>query len=59
MPKIKKTVWLWQCNRCGYEWLPRDGDTDTPPKRCPGPNCKSPYWNTPRQQPKPDARKGK
>ena len=52
MPKIKKTVWLWQCNRCGYEWLPRDGDMDNPPKRCPGPNCKSPYWNTPRQSEK-------
>lgn len=45
MAKIKETVWLWVCERCGYKWLPRDADVE--PKRCPG--CKSPYWNKPRQ----------
>src|SRR5258707_12943338 len=28
VPRIKKTVWLWQCGRCGYEWLPRDADAE-------------------------------
>jgi len=46
MAKVKKTVWLWQCERCGNEWLPRDADTE--PKQCPA--CKSPYWNKPRQR---------
>jgi hypothetical protein len=49
MARIKKTVWLWKCERCGYEWLPRDPEATDEPKRCPGPNCKSPYWNKPRQ----------
>jgi predicted Zn-ribbon and HTH transcriptional regulator len=50
VPKVKKTVWLWQCSRCGYEWLPRDAEIE--PKRCPGKNCKSPYWNKERQDTK-------
>ena len=30
------------CNRCGHHWVPR---SNTPPKVCPNPTCKSPYWN--------------
>jgi hypothetical protein len=46
MAKVKKTVWLWKCERCDNEWLPRDADVE--PKQCPA--CKSPYWNKPRQR---------
>jgi hypothetical protein len=35
--------------RCGHEWYPRQ---DRPPKVCPNPKCKSPYWDTPRRVPK-------
>jgi len=53
MARVKESVWLWVCERCGYKWLPRDADME--PKRCPG--CKSPYWNRPRQSNKGKARK--
>lgn len=56
--RIKKTVWFWKCERCEYEWQPRDPDAD-PPKRCPGPTCKSPYWNTARRAAKPTAKRGR
>lgn len=32
-----------QCKRCEYSWVARIEN----PKVCP--NCKSPYWNTPRK----------
>ena len=38
-----------RCDRCGYEWIPRDLDAD--PRVCPG--CHSPYWNTPRKKGEP------
>lgn len=31
---------VWKCDRCGHEWLSRDGEN---PLRCA--KCKSPYWN--------------
>jgi hypothetical protein len=34
----------FQCNRCGYSWLPRH---PVIPKVCP--LCKSPYWNKPKK----------
>ena len=34
------------CTRCEYTWIPR---SDEPPKVCPNPKCKSPYWNVPRK----------
>jgi hypothetical protein len=43
MAKIQ--VWVWQCERCGHEWMPRDRDAT--PKVCP--KCKSPYWDRPRK----------
>ena len=36
----------YRCLRCGHEWLPR---ADKPPKVCPNPKCKSPYWYKPRK----------
>jgi len=47
MAKIKKTVYYWKCERCEHEWPPK-GESE--PKYCP--NCKSPYWNKPRQNQK-------
>lgn len=35
-----------KCLRCGHKWTPR---TDKPPKVCPNPKCKSPYWDKPRK----------
>ena len=34
---------MCKCQRCGYEWVRR---TAGRPKRCPGPKCKSPYWDS-------------
>jgi len=44
MARVKKTVYFWKCERCGYEWLSRTEGAE--PSGCP--NCKSPYWNKPR-----------
>lgn len=41
----------YRCERCGHEWLPRN--RERPPKVCPYPKCKSPYWHTPRRTMKP------
>jgi predicted Zn-ribbon and HTH transcriptional regulator len=43
MPKVKLDG--YRCERCEWEWLPRDKTKD--PKVCP--KCKSPYWDTPRR----------
>jgi len=34
---------LFECNRCGYSWTPKD--SSTPPRCCPG--CKSTSWRKP------------
>jgi len=36
-----------ECLRCQHKWNPRKKQM---PKVCP--RCMSPYWNTPRQQPR-------
>ena len=36
------------CERCGYEWIPRD--VNKLPEICAG--CLSPYWNKPRKNKK-------
>ena len=51
----KRTIWAFQCERCGYDWIPRKpwnegGDL---PTVCP--SCKSPYWNKPRVVDTPNA----
>jgi predicted Zn-ribbon and HTH transcriptional regulator len=50
MAKVKLTVWGYRCERCEHEWVPRD--TENEPRVCP--KCKSPYWNRPRKQEKPE-----
>src|SRR3989344_2555494 len=35
------------CFRCFHTWKKR---RETPPKVCPNPKCKSPYWNKPRKR---------
>jgi hypothetical protein len=47
---VKRTVVFYKCERCGHEWLPRTEGTP-PPKVCPNPACKSPYWDVPRRAP--------
>jgi len=37
---------LKKCLRCGHIWLPRE--TTKIIKTCP--KCRSPYWDTPRQE---------
>ncbi len=38
----------FRCERCGHEWVPED--INKPPKNCPNKQCKSPYWDRPRQR---------
>jgi len=47
MAKKRITVWGYQCERCGHEWIPR-GKME--PKICP--KCKSPYWDRERRRQK-------
>lgn len=44
MRKIK--IPTLKCKRCGYEWTPRKEDV----RLCP--NCKSAYWDKPRENEK-------
>jgi hypothetical protein len=46
MTRVLITVMGFRCDRCEYEWLPRDREPDADPATCP--KCKSPYWNRPR-----------
>jgi predicted Zn-ribbon and HTH transcriptional regulator len=49
----KVQLWGYRCLRCGHEWLPhklRVGELPHIPRVCP--QCKSPYWNVPRRNPK-------
>lgn len=42
---IVKAVIL-ECDRCGYQWLPRGGiNIKSLPKQCASKSCHSPYWN--------------
>ena len=45
MPKNKRLrkIMFRVCLRCGYEWQSKVEH----PKRCPGPKCKSQYWDKP------------
>lgn len=43
--KIKRTITLYKCERCGHEWQPLKPQE---PRVCP--KCKSPYWNVPRRK---------
>ena len=46
MARVPITVMGCKCERCSYEWIPRDPDVE--PEACP--KCKSPYWNKPKKQ---------
>jgi predicted Zn-ribbon and HTH transcriptional regulator len=45
MGKLKETVTLYICERCGHKWIPKQLDVE--PRVCP--KCKSPYWNRPKK----------
>jgi len=52
----KITLPAYKCERCGHPWASKK-QTDPEPTVCP--TCKSPYWNKPRKQKKPqDLSKG-
>lgn len=44
--RVPITVMGCRCERCDYEWIPRDLQVE--PEACP--KCKSPYWNRPRKE---------
>jgi hypothetical protein len=46
MARVPITVMGCRCERCGYEWIPREIDAE--PRVCP--KCHSPYWNLPRKK---------
>ena len=45
MARVPITVIGCRCERCEYEWIPRDLNVE--PEACP--KCKSPYWNRPKK----------
>lgn len=45
MARVPITVMGCRCERCAYEWIPRDLEVE--PESCP--KCKSPYWNKPKK----------
>src|SRR5690349_1281049 len=45
MARVPITVMGCRCDRCEYEWIPRDVEVE--PEACP--RCKSPDWNKPRK----------
>ena len=48
MAVYQKRITVIRCERCGYEWTPRDAARL--PTVCASLTCKSPYWNKPRQK---------
>lgn len=46
MAVYKKTFVVIRCERCGYEWIPKD--PKHLPAVCSNRACKSPAWNKPR-----------
>ena len=47
MAVLRKTVTVLRCERCGYEWFPKD--PTQLPEVCPNRRCKSFAWNKPRR----------
>lgn len=45
MAKVPITVMGYRCERCAYEWTPKNFEVE--PAVCP--KCKSPYWNRPKK----------
>ncbi len=57
--KTTLTVTAYKCSRCGHEWIPRlelnkllKGDISKEDEPIICPNCKTPYWKTPRKNKK-------
>ena len=48
MAVTQKMVWVFTCERCGHEWIPRKPWKEGDPLPTVCPKCKSPYWNRPR-----------
>jgi len=48
MAVLRKTVTALRCERCGYEWFPKD--PEKLPEVCSNRKCKSFAWNKPRQK---------
>jgi len=48
MAVYSKTVTAVRCERCGYEWIPKN--PKHLPTVCANLECKSPAWNKPRQK---------
>lgn len=46
MATLTKKVRICRCERCGFDWQPREGNQN--PKICP--ECKTPYWDVPKEQ---------
>ena len=46
MAVLRRTVTILRCERCGYEWSPKD--PERLPAVCSNKACKSPAWNKPR-----------
>ena len=47
MAKVPITVMGYRCERCAYEWIPKNFVNE--PRVCP--KCKSPYWDRPKKRP--------
>jgi hypothetical protein len=54
MAVFKKTFVVVRCERCGYEWIPKD--PQKLPAVCSNRRCKSFAWNKPRPKRKPAAK---
>jgi rubredoxin len=46
MGRVPITIMGYRCDRCGYEWLPHEGEPE--PKICP--KCASTFWDIPKKQ---------
>lgn len=49
MAVVQKLVWVFQCERCQHEWIPRKPWSEGEPLPTVCPKCKSPYWNKARR----------
>jgi rubrerythrin len=43
MAILEKTVRVFKCNICGYEWQRKKKNSKAAPRICP--ECKNPRWN--------------
>lgn len=50
MAVVQKLMWVFVCERCSHEWMPKKPwiEGEELPTVCP--KCKSPYWNRPRKE---------